>query len=598
MKARVLSRAEEAELMRSNKKVKDSHHANFSDRSGEDSPSQGNHSPWNEQKASFKDKLVGEIPGAFAQAFDFSDSMEADSDSDDDEAEGESREGRVPIKLTRETKIRIRGPWTKAIFVKLVGRTMGFNYIQTKLTQLWKPSGRMDCVNLGYGFFLIRFYAKEDLDFVLQKGPWFIGDHFLSLRPWEPFFKPSTASVSTIAVWVRLHELPFELYDRDVLRQIGEAIGKVLRIDTHTAMEDRGEYARLCVQIDMNKPLVNTVAIGRFEQPVMYEGVQSLCFACGRVGHRKEVCPAIIRNEKEKPIPAGTSLEVPENSSRSVHEAGRTDTCNNMTKVSGTEEEEGLYGPWMVVSRKRNGHKGTKKGTNLIQTQKFGSRTTHAHSFEGPSHVTKHYTIGSKNSAGLNEAGDPSMMGQFKLNGLQPNVDMAGNSLGHSQTQNGKLRNSVKGKKVIARSRISSLSLKSGVDTPVVTAPFKLESISNHGAASLPNAPFKFVANEETMVGHQHAREDDQGAVVSCCTSQSLGLGTHVVSKVEALQIQANLECQTNLEVQPALCSPSSNDGSPCSVVDPQSWVRPVEGKDGVVQMDSEDGSEVIPSSC
>ena len=171
MKARVLSRAEEAELMRSNKKVKDSHHANFSDRSGEDSPSQGNHSPWNEQKASFKDKLVGEIPGAFAQAFDFSDSMEADSDSDDDEAEGESREGRVPIKLTRETKIRIRGPWTKAIFVKLVGRTMGFNYIQTKLTQLWKSLGCMDCMNLGYGFFLICFYAKEDLDFVLQKGP-------------------------------------------------------------------------------------------------------------------------------------------------------------------------------------------------------------------------------------------------------------------------------------------------------------------------------------------------------------------------------------------------------------------------------------------
>ena len=90
---------------------------------------------------------------------------------DDDEAEGESREGRVPIKLTKETKIRIRGPWTKAIFVKLVGRMMGFNYIQSKLTQLWKPSGRMDCVNLGYGFFFIRFYAKEDLDFVLQKGP-------------------------------------------------------------------------------------------------------------------------------------------------------------------------------------------------------------------------------------------------------------------------------------------------------------------------------------------------------------------------------------------------------------------------------------------
>lgn len=90
MKARVLFREEEAELTRNNKKVKDSHHANFRNRSGEDSLSQGNQSPWNGPKASFKDKLVGEILGAFAQVFDFSDAMEVDIESDDDEAEGES----------------------------------------------------------------------------------------------------------------------------------------------------------------------------------------------------------------------------------------------------------------------------------------------------------------------------------------------------------------------------------------------------------------------------------------------------------------------------------------------------------------------------
>ena len=47
---------------------------------------------------------MGEIPGAFAQAFDFSDSMEADFESDDDMTEEEAWDGRVPIKLTREKK--------------------------------------------------------------------------------------------------------------------------------------------------------------------------------------------------------------------------------------------------------------------------------------------------------------------------------------------------------------------------------------------------------------------------------------------------------------------------------------------------------------
>lgn len=101
-----------------------------------------------------------------------------------------------------------------------------------------------------------------------EKGPWFIGGHFLSIRPWESFFKPATANVTSIAVWVRLHALPMELYETVVLKQIGDSIGKVLRIDSQTAMEARGKYARLCLQIDMNEPLINTVLIGRFEQPV------------------------------------------------------------------------------------------------------------------------------------------------------------------------------------------------------------------------------------------------------------------------------------------------------------------------------------------
>ena len=56
-----------------------------------------------------------------------------------------------------------------------------------------------------------------------------------------------------------------ELYESEVLQQIGGAIGKVFRIDTHTAMEDRGRYTRLCIQVDVNKPLANTILIGRFE---------------------------------------------------------------------------------------------------------------------------------------------------------------------------------------------------------------------------------------------------------------------------------------------------------------------------------------------
>lgn len=98
-------------------------------------------------------------------------------------------------------------------------------------------------MGLGHGFFLIRLSLREDYENVLKKGPWFVSGHFLSIRPWEPNFKLALAGVSSVAVWVRLNELPIEYYNAKALLQIGRFIENVLRIDTHTAAESRGRFA-------------------------------------------------------------------------------------------------------------------------------------------------------------------------------------------------------------------------------------------------------------------------------------------------------------------------------------------------------------------
>ena len=92
-------------------------------------------------------------------------------------------------------------------------------------------------MDLSHGFFLTRLSLKEDFENVLKKGPWFIGDHFLSFRPWEPNFRPDLANVSSIAVWIRLNNLPIEYYNAEALQHIGRIIGNILRVDTFTATE-------------------------------------------------------------------------------------------------------------------------------------------------------------------------------------------------------------------------------------------------------------------------------------------------------------------------------------------------------------------------
>nr|POE76978.1 hypothetical protein CFP56_49691 [Quercus suber] len=208
-------------------------------------------------------------------------------------------EGLVEVKLSKETKNRIKAPWAKALIVKVFGRTVGYNYLTFKINAMWKPIARMDCVDLGKDFFLIKFYENGDYDKVLRGGPWFVGEHFLAIKPWEPYFKASESSFSSVAVWVRFPELPIEFYDRSVLLEIGRAIGPVLRIDSYIASSSRGSYARLCIQIDLMKPLVNTIKVGQLYQKVMYEGLSTLCFCYGRVGHKQEACCFHVQTEEK-----------------------------------------------------------------------------------------------------------------------------------------------------------------------------------------------------------------------------------------------------------------------------------------------------------
>ena len=164
---------------------------------------------------SYRDTLLGDIPGAYEQAFNLERNWDENFESDTNLEP--LIKGMVEVKLSKEIFPQIRTPWSKALIVKVYGRTVGFNYLTFKINALWKPMAKLDCVNLGNDFFFIRFSSNEDYDKVLKGGPWFVGEHFLAIKQWELYFKASKAKLSSVAIWVRLPELPIEFYDAAVL---------------------------------------------------------------------------------------------------------------------------------------------------------------------------------------------------------------------------------------------------------------------------------------------------------------------------------------------------------------------------------------------
>ncbi|XP_019237871.1 PREDICTED: uncharacterized protein LOC109218010 [Nicotiana attenuata] len=184
------------------------------------------------------------------------------------------------IPITTEDKCRLYTPWKYSIIVKLFGRKIAHNILQTKLLALWNPSEDLPLIDLGSDSFLIKFQKEENMLKALYGGPWFLLNHFLSVRQWESKFIASSTQLTYSAIWVRLLELPTEFYDEQILYKVGSKLGQLLKVDAFTSSTTRGKY----------------------KQMLLYEGLNMLCTSCGRFGHTNIGCLFTPKQPPNQPI--------------------------------------------------------------------------------------------------------------------------------------------------------------------------------------------------------------------------------------------------------------------------------------------------------
>ncbi|CAN1128348.1 hypothetical protein LINPERHAP2_LOCUS4579, partial [Linum perenne] len=100
-------------------------------------------------------------------------------------------------------------------------------------------------------------------------------------------------------VWVRLPGLPLEFFTETFLRRIGEKIGTLVRIDPTALAIERGNYARICIRVDLPKRLLSKYKLLHRIRRVEYEGLHVVCFKCGIYGHTNELYPTVLLATKQ-----------------------------------------------------------------------------------------------------------------------------------------------------------------------------------------------------------------------------------------------------------------------------------------------------------
>ncbi|KAI9111196.1 hypothetical protein K1719_017807 [Acacia pycnantha] len=144
-----------------------------------------------------------------------------------------------------------------------MGRQPAYGFMLKKLRQFWERKGKIDVFDLENDFYLVNFQNSEDYMGALTGGPWVIADAY------------------------------------KFLMNLGNAIGKAIRLDVHTAQRSRGKFARMCVELDLTKPLVPEFIVEGQKLCVVYESLSSLCTKCGWCGHNKDGCVNFHKKKAE-----------------------------------------------------------------------------------------------------------------------------------------------------------------------------------------------------------------------------------------------------------------------------------------------------------
>jgi len=135
-----------------------------------------------------------------------------------------------------------------------------------------KRGSNFSLIDIGCDYYVTRFTNMEDYDHVMMNDPWMIEDNYLVIREWVPNFVPEEDNITKSIAWVQIPKISVEYFNKQfLLHKIGQKIGGVIKVDSTTANVERGQYTRMCVEVDVTKPLLSKFRLNGRVWGIQYE---------------------------------------------------------------------------------------------------------------------------------------------------------------------------------------------------------------------------------------------------------------------------------------------------------------------------------------
>ncbi|KAL0325432.1 UNVERIFIED_CONTAM: hypothetical protein Sradi_5112500 [Sesamum radiatum] len=216
------------------------------------------------------------------------------------------------LKIGSDDLIDVRTRLGYYLVSYIAGKFLGLQAIRA-LSKSWGASFQ----HHDSGWLIFRFAQDGDRQRILVGGPYFVNSPPLLLKAMPEYFEFKEDDISLTLVWATLLSLPLECWHPNALGKIGSKLSTPISMDSLTMKMERVSHARILVEADASKQLVDQVdfmipnGVMR-TQPLVYEFTPKFCTNCNRFGHLERSCQSAQSPAAGAAMPAvPTATDVP-----------------------------------------------------------------------------------------------------------------------------------------------------------------------------------------------------------------------------------------------------------------------------------------------
>jgi hypothetical protein len=132
----------------------------------------------------------------------------------------------------------------------------------------------------------------------MEEGPWLFRDCALMVEKFDGSMMTPSVIMKKVQTWIQIHKIPPLYQTEAILRQLASRVGEVVKVEMQVVSFGSGEFHRVRVNLDSEKPLMRVVSLspegcGNIFMQVLFEKVPKFCDHCGLMGHSLLECGTV-----------------------------------------------------------------------------------------------------------------------------------------------------------------------------------------------------------------------------------------------------------------------------------------------------------------